>query len=74
SKPGYFVNPNIGYSIRVQKLAVSFIAGFKFQRMTDYYTYPYYYFNDIAPPAGGNTTIIEMDLSRLVLGIRVGLR
>ncbi len=73
SKPGYFINPNIGYSIKVQKLAVSFIAGYRFQRMTDYYTYPSYYLNDFAL-SGENTTIIQMDLSRLVLGIRVGLR
>ncbi|MFZ1806354.1 MAG: hypothetical protein WAU36_03985 [Cyclobacteriaceae bacterium] len=71
---GPMVNPNFGYSIRTNKLVVSFITGYKFQRVTDHYSNPYSIYNDFSWPGGGNATTVAMDLSRIVFGIRVGLR
>lgn len=73
-KWGLMVNPEMGYRVKRDNMSVSFFMGYKFQKISASYMYPYYHYNIDGTffPDGGSTTRISMELNRLTLGIGVG--
>ncbi len=73
SEIGQMICSMMGYTIKSNKLDVGFVAGYKFQRSTDHYKAFYSYVDRSRPDDEINSTF-QMDMSRVVVAVRVGWR
>ncbi len=74
SKAGRMINPMLGYRIHYGDLNVTFLAGFKQQRITSYFEYPsYYWTTDNRFVEGDPSTKTRVErLNRLTLALAIG--
>jgi len=74
SKGGRMVNPMVGYRILYHDLSIALMAGYKSQRMSSFYEYPSYYWDQVNGQLLGDPTTAEMsrELNRLMISMTIG--
>jgi hypothetical protein len=74
SEGGSMLNPMVGYRLRYHDLSISLIAGYKYQRVTSSFEYPYYYWDPVQGQIIGepSTSTVIQEMNRFMLSMSIG--
>lgn len=74
SEGGRMINPMVGYRVRYHDVSLALMAGYKYQRISSYYEYPYYYWDPLQGQIMGEptTTTMVQEMNRFMLSISMG--
>jgi hypothetical protein len=71
---GRMVNPIVGYRVRYHDLSISLMAGYKYQRVTSSFEYPYYYWDPVQGQIidEPSTSTVIQEMNRFMLSMSIG--